>query len=238
MTPPLNPFLLWKGREASPLLLIIPGGSGTGIPEKRGFEAIASEFWTNGFSCYISVAEGQDKRGGSLRMTEWLESAKRHLASLRDTLNPTAVVLLGSSGGGTIATYLAATELSTSDCLILWETPPRWSKECREDLAKNAASKGVVLADDFFEHVLETSDKAEAVKCAVQFCYGDAKALPFIQSDIEQTRKAFQRSCSETAFTHIRGADHGLTRGSNPVLLRELLNQIRTFVQRHIPIIA
>lgn len=238
MTPALDPHMLWKGRTAAPLLLIIPGGSGTGIPEKRGFEAIASEFWCHGFSCYISVAPGQDGIGGSLKMTEWLRVSREHLLTLREFFRPSAVVLLGSSGGGSIATHLAAADLTRSDCLILWETPSCWSEECRGDLMKNAASKGVVLADDFFEHILESADKAQEVKCQVQFAFGDAKSLPFVQDDVEDARKAFHRSFAETEFIQIPGADHGLTRGSNPILLRILTQQMLSFVRRHIVLIT
>jgi len=147
MTPALDPNMLWKGCTAAPLLLIIPGGSATGIPEKRGFEAIASEFWCHGFSCFISVAPGQDGIGGSLKMTEWL-------------------------------------------------------------------------------------------KCQVQFAFGDAKCLPFVQDDVEDARKAFHRTFAETEFIQIPGADHGLTRGSNPILLRTLTQQMLSFVRRHIVLIT
>ncbi len=219
--------LLFANQYGSPLIFLIPGGTGSKRIEKRGYVATASYFWLRGYSAYIAETAGQDGNPGVFSLTRCLDECKSALKSLIQEYGPSRVILFGSCSGGTVATHLATDDDIEIDGLALWETLPVFEEPGRLEFVSRATGV-VTLSDNFFGEYLETADKAGKVKCAVLSLYGDKQAPPvFFAKDAEEIKRIF--SSAESLESHcFSGADHNLVRGTNPTLLHEILQYIDT----------
>ena len=215
--------LLWNNDPGAPLIILIPGGTGTCKKNMPGFPASASYFWLRGFSCYISETAGQDGKPGLFSLKRCLEECKQIFDYLKKELLPSKTVLFGSCSGGTIATHLAA-DYKVSN-LFLWETLPVFYDLSRNTFVKRANGR-VALSNNFLDEYIETVDRSGEVKCPVFCMYGINFPNPiFNHDDAKKLRKAFTKTVlfNDQSF---EGASHNCTRGDNSALLFDLLNYV------------
>ncbi len=229
----INPGLLWKGVEGAPLMVIYPGGTGSRRPIMRGFDAMAGHFWMRGFSCYIGEVGGQDGHPGAFSVQRAVDESRLTLASLRDSLRPSATCLFGSCSGGTIATWLAG-ENSLVDLLILYETLPAYPTTSAIEFGERAKASGVKLADAYMEEYLDTEQASPKVICPVLLLCGDASAPPVVtEEDIQRLATGFTKARFVETWT-IAGANHNATRGSDLPKLWDILARIDAAIDKHI----
>lgn len=56
--------LLWIRESGAPLMVLIPGGTGSGRASTPGYAASARFFWLRGYSCYIAGTAEHDGNPG------------------------------------------------------------------------------------------------------------------------------------------------------------------------------
>lgn len=229
MKPPQRDF--WMNRAGSPLIFLVPGGTGTKRPGMKGYDAIAASFWLRGYNVQVFVASGQDGAPGKYSMQGSLDEARACLHSIQELVVPSMVVLVGSCAGGVLAGHLVS-ESTIPALLALWETPLRFTSDNHEEFIRRASDVGISVTEDYFSKTLDFSDVAKSIASPVLVGYGNATNPPvFPASEYELIGHALTNARVEPCF--LEGADHNLLRGSSPELLTSFIARLREFVTRH-----
>jgi pimeloyl-ACP methyl ester carboxylesterase len=223
---------LWRN-GSSPLVFLLPGGTGTKRPEMRGADAMAAMFWLYGYNAYVFAASGQDGRSGSYCMQQFLSEAQAILTALTNELAPSRIILFGSCAGGAIAGHLA-TQTDRETVLALWEAPVHYTDT---DIHTFIARATVPLAGNFEETLVHLDSALPQIACPVLIAYGPpvpSESAVFRHDDIQTTERALRRlSPHQVERIFIPGSDHNLTRGSSPQALRTLVKCTYEFAERH-----
>ncbi|MEW8051855.1 MAG: hypothetical protein AB2809_15925 [Candidatus Thiodiazotropha sp.] len=189
---------LWNAGVNAPLMFIVPGGSGTGHPQKRGFDALASYYFLKGWTAFISEVGGQNGRPGKLSLRRQLEESRNHLDILYSQLSPSKTVFLGASGGAVVAAVLAG-KASTARALVMWEPHPYYSNEDQKKFIAWARNEGVPISDTFEEEVIHLMEVASSVTIPAMLCHSlnyptawQAKVKASFSSTINYAEQQFQ----------------------------------------------
>lgn len=211
---------LWDAGTGAPLMFIIPGGSGTEHPRKRGFDVLASHYFLRGWTAFVSEVGGQNGRPGKLSLRRQLEESREYLNILSSKRTPGQVVLLGTSGGAVVATALADRS-PIARALVMWEPHPYYSHEDQKKFIAWARQENVPIADTFKEEVFHLADVAPSVTSPTMLCYG----LDYPAAWRTQVKTAFSSSpvYAEQRF-EFRG--HGLPKNGPSCFLTAFLKQV------------
>ena len=228
---------LWEN-GAAPLVFLLPGATGTKRPEMKGFDAMAAMFWLYGYSAYVCATSGQDKIDGEWSLKGCLNEARTSLDALIAHLCPSFVVLFGSCAGGTIAGYLAAERPPENTRLILWESLFRYNAEDIQALEDRVKQRHEIVLSPTFRDAIHLESVVEKIKCPVLIAYGaqvEKEPGRFGHPDAEMTTKGLNTPFHQIEKYHVSGAEHSLTQGKNPVLLKNLITGACDFLARHHP---
>lgn len=99
--------------QLHPTVIICHGIPGSGTPRQAddpGYEVLAAEFTRMGLAAVIFNFRGCGESGGNFDMMGWTRDLSAVLDKTLNTpyVDPTRVILVGFSGGGAAATYVAA----------------------------------------------------------------------------------------------------------------------------------
>lgn len=227
---------VWEN-GAAPMVLILPGATGTQRPKMRGFDAIAAMFWLQGYGAYVFSAPGQDNNGGEYCTHTYLSAARSCLEALCLAYKPSAIVLFGSCAGGIIAAYLASEQREIPTILVLWESMFHYSNDDIDALINKATqTKELVISRTIYE-VIQFDSFAGNITCPTLIAFGPQQPIRagiFMQADVRQIEQklATPSHCIETLF--IPFSTHNLTRNGPPVLLAEMMVCVLSFVKRQL----
>ena len=215
--------LIWRNEQKSPLVFLIPGGAGTRRAKMAGYPASAGFFWLYGCSVYIAETSGQDGRDGVFSMKRSLIECEAALKEIARQLLPERVIIFGSCSGGAVATHLAAS--FPTDMLILWETLPKHDQTTLREWKAKSESQ-VRFAENFFDECLDTADAARKVTCPTHVLYGEHPSPNFFTKDHVDELGALFSNATGFEARCFPGADHSLTRGTNPRILGDVLAHV------------
>src|SRR4051794_29854300 len=97
--------LRWDGEMETPLVILIPGGTGTKRASMRGYEATAGYLWLRGYSCYLAETEGQDGAAGAFSLTRCLCECRQVIDEFTEQAPSRQIILCASCSGGAVATH-------------------------------------------------------------------------------------------------------------------------------------
>lgn len=219
--------LLWRQAYQAPLIVLIPGGTGTQRSRMPGYPAMAAWFWLHGYHAYIAETAGQDGHPGAFSLQRCHDECKAAIEALFAELEINGIILFGHCSGGTIAVHLAAT--FPLQGLILYETLPHYAPESRLDFVSRTKAI-VAISEKFMDEYLETAEATQYISCPMLLLHGDIS----YDSAFNLTHKdrLLEKLVSTPSIhvRHINGGDHSFPRGTQPMLLKEMLLHVASFV--------
>lgn len=130
----------------------IPGSGTARAPDDPGYEALAEEFTSLGLAAVIFNFRGCGDSDGDFDMMGWTEDLEAVVDHIHNTpfIDPTRILLLGFSGGGAAAIYVAADNPDIYGLAVVG-TPAHFSifEKDRDEILADFRERGIIRDPDF-----------------------------------------------------------------------------------------
>jgi uncharacterized protein len=175
-----------------PTLIICHGIPGSGAPRPQddpGYEGLAQTFTSLGIASVIFNFRGCGESGGNFDMMGWTRDLAAVLDRVLNTpyIDPTRVMLLGFSGGGAAAIYVAADNpgvysmavVGTPAHFRIFETEPT---EVVQDFRK----RGLLRDPNFPPNLEQWIDNFDKIEPSKWIAYFKGKHLLIVHGDADE----------------------------------------------------